>query len=119
MKFMLIIDTPSEEITVVTQDGGIACIRYAEPCSETPLRVATTDYYQTRITQLEDPTADNVWELLAEGKMYANDWNKEYNSLELIQDALNWLCLGEENWEICDNLFPEIFNPELVEPDIT
>jgi len=112
MKFRVILDTENEELTVITEDGGVVCIRSAEMC-DTVLRLATTDYYQTRITALKDATPENMWDLLSEGKMYTEDWtDKEYNNLDLIQDALNRLCPTEKRWEICDKLFSDLFDPE-------
>jgi hypothetical protein len=110
MKFRVILDTENEELTVITEDGGVACIRSAEMC-DTALRLATTDYYQTRMTALKDATPNNMWDLLSEGNMYAKDWaDKEYNNLDLIQDALHWLCPTEKKWEMCDKIFSHFFD---------
>lgn len=108
MKFSLILN--SEEITVITEDGGIACIREAEDMSPDEPRESVTDYYQMRLTDVPASEADGLFEHLAEGKIYCKDWvNAKYNSLEVIEDALSWLCVGESNWELVDNLFPQFF----------
>jgi hypothetical protein len=96
-----------DEVIVITSDGGVACIRQAEPFDDTP-RVATTDYYQTRLTDI--PLVDDVWTELAEGKMYAEDWEtREFNDLALVFDALQWLGVGETDWLLVkEPLFPHI-----------
>lgn len=107
MKFRLIFET--DEITILTEDGGIACIREAEAMSPDEPRIAVTDYYQMRITDVPLCT-DNLFEYLAEGKMYHKDWpDTPYNNVLAIQDALAWLCLGETNWEVSDEIFPQFF----------
>ncbi len=108
MKFSLIID--HEETTVITEDGGIACIRIAENLSDDEVRTSVTDYYQSRLTEVPDEDADELFAHLAEGKMYCKDWEEaKYNSLEVIQDALEWLCVGEKDWELTEELFPQFF----------
>lgn len=103
MKYRLVVE--SDEITVIVEDGGIACIRKAEPIDNEP-RTAVTDYYHTRIKSI-DPK-DNLFEQLAEGDMSCKDWPTErFNSLEVIQDALEWLAVGNTDWEQDNNLFLE------------
>ena len=36
MKFRLLLDTSEPEITIVTEDGGIACIRQADDMGPSP-----------------------------------------------------------------------------------
>lgn len=110
MKVRLIIE--NDEVIIITEDGGIACIREAEPlegiCDN---RIATTDYYQNRL-HAEPMTQDNVFEVLAEGKMYYNDWDKHpYNSWVNILDAIQWLVSSTEPEDIVfDNtLFKDLF----------
>lgn len=112
MKFRVIFDP--QEITVITEDGGIVCIREADAISSDEPRIAVTDYYQMKLTDpLCSGDSDNLFECLAEGVMYHNDWpNTQYNSLTVIQDALDWLCVGQEEWEICNDLFPQFFGTE-------
>ena len=93
MKFRLLIDESEKEITVLTEDGGIACIREADD-----------------ITELESATPENLFDLLGDGKMSCDDWaDEQYNSLILIQDALTWLSPSEVEWNLCDSIFTELF----------
>ncbi len=108
MKFRLILD--DKEILVITEDGGIVCIREAESSSNI---TAITDYYQTRLTE-KGITSDNVFEILSEGKMYCKDWEiYKFNNINLIQNALSWLnpTEPESNWELVDDIFTDIFGP--------
>lgn len=110
MKFRLLIDESEKEITVLTEDGGIACIREADDISPNEPRIATTEYYHTRITELESATPENLFDLLGDGKMSCDDWaDEQYNSLILIQDALTWLSPSEVEWNLCDSIFTELF----------
>jgi len=110
MKYRLI-ETP-DELTVVTEDGGIVCIREAEPITDGEPRIATTDYYESRITDLDlSALSDEVdiWALLAEGKMYWNDWVEDtYNSEIVINDALAWLTSDTVDFERDDTLFSHL-----------
>jgi hypothetical protein len=108
MQYRIITET--DEIIILTEDGGIALIREAADISDDQPRTAVTDYYHSRITEYEEVDADNVFELLAEGDMSAKDWQTTvFNSDETINDALNWLCLRQKEWSPCNNLFAEIF----------
>lgn len=108
MKFRLIQLT--NEIVVVTECGGVATIAQPERCNEDDNRTAITDYFCLRITDLKNPTKDNVWDLLAEGKAQYNEWtHHKYNDIELINDALKWLNPCEKHWELVGDLFTEIF----------
>lgn len=110
MKFRLLVDENEKELTVLTEDGGIACIREADDISPNEPRIATTDYYHIRITELESATPENLFDLLGEGMMSCNDWaDDQYNSLILIQDALSWLSPTEVEWNLCDSIFSEFF----------
>ncbi len=107
MKFRIILE--EGELTVITQDGGIACMREAEPV-DTPI-VAVTDYYYDKLTDTTI-TKDNVFEVLAEGKMVCSDWTiLKFNNPVLVTDALSWLNPEIKDWELVDDLFVEIFGP--------
>jgi hypothetical protein len=111
VKFRLIIE--SDEITVITENGGVACIREAADLSKDEPRIAVTDYYQSRLTDDESINADNVFECLAEGKMYCNDWAVvPFNSMTAVEDALAWLCPDITEWEITNDLFTHLFDGE-------
>ncbi|HMW11076.1 MAG TPA: hypothetical protein PJ987_11600 [Bacteroidia bacterium] len=60
-----------------------------------------TDYYQNRITP--ETTLDNIWDELAEGKMYGKGWDGSEAELiteandTLVDDMIAWLfCATEE-----------------------
>lgn len=109
MKFRVIIE--KDELTVITEDGGISCIREAEPVFEDEPRTAVTDYYYKKLTE-EGINRDNVFEVLAEGSMQANDWpDTSFNDLDLVKDALRWLNPYVFRWELVDDLFVDIFGP--------
>jgi len=93
MKYRVIKD--GDEITVITEDGGIACIREVDELDEGDGRQAVTDCYQSRFDNkiLE---SGNIWEILGEGKMYCEDWQTPFDNPDHIQDALEWLCMGCE-----------------------
>lgn len=87
-------------IHVIMQDGGVAS-------AYNPDTYYRTDYYQDRITP--DVTLDTIWDTLAEGKMYNNDWDgsneerplineaTEAEQNQLIDDMIGWLfCATEE-----------------------
>ena len=101
MKFKLI-HSVDYEMTIVTEDGGVASIRYMHEED----RWATTDYYQSRITN--EKNWDDVWKNLSEGKMYYNDWEKIISIDVVINDALSWLCPTESQWENDPNIFPHL-----------
>ena len=118
MKFRLIIK--NDEVTVITEDGGVACIREAEDLSKDEPRIAVTDYYQSRLTDDESINADNVFECLAEGKMYCNDWEVvPFNSMTAVEDALAWLCPHITQWEITNDLFSHLFDGEQAQEEHT
>lgn len=108
MKFRVI---PNQDfIIIITEDGGVACIDEAEDISDDEPRTAKTEFYQSRFTNIEGVTSENVFSLLSEGKMYITDWDTaHFHSQETITDALNWLCVGETEWTKCDDLFLDIF----------
>lgn len=98
------------EITIITENGGVACIRESGYSLDDEPRVAVTDLYQMRLNDDPSITADNVFDVLAEGKMYCTDSaTAKYNSLEAIEDALGWLVLGEKNWELSNSIFLDLF----------
>ena len=104
MKYRLI-ETPGDSIVVILEDGGIADIHYAEPHEDSPNRKSVTEYYQTRFTQEDLDSEDELWEILGEGKMYYEEWDTPYNNPEHITDALNWLAVGE-TFELDESIWP-------------
>ena len=101
-----------DELTIITQDGGVACIRRTFPCDQFP-RIAATDYYQMSLSDVDMSKINDdhpIWEALAEGKMYYNDWeDSEWDSPELVNDALEWLGTNPNNAVQNNTLFMGVF----------
>lgn len=95
----------SEEITVLVDDGGVACIRDTDDNGEG--RKSTTDYYQDRITQEMLDEELNVWEEVGEGKMYWNDWKTDKDDPAHVQEALEWLVAGETEFVVNEDIWPD------------
>lgn len=98
MKFRL--EQTSEELLVIMEDGGIACIRDADALEYKSI----IDLYQDRFDQ-EMIDNQTLWEELGEGKMYVEESPYEANDIRNIQFALEWLSVGDtyeydpEIWE--------------------
>ena len=108
MKFRIIQEP--DELTIVTEKGGVVCIRSAEPVNNIP-RTAATDYYHKVISE-DGMNSNNVFEKLAEGDMESTDWSSEkFNSVVVIHDALFWLDPEQEEWLLVDDLFTDILGP--------
>jgi hypothetical protein len=105
MKYRLI-ETKGDSITVILEDGGIADIHYAEPYDDAPNRKSVTEYYQTRFTQEDLESDEELWTILGEGKMYYNEWTTDYDDPAHVQDALNWLAV-EETFELDESIWPD------------
>jgi hypothetical protein len=76
----------SNDITIRTDDGGVATIHHNE------------DHFVTTYYQSRDSDFEVDWDELAEGKAYHKDWDKDkYDSIddEMIEDALRWLVVGD------------------------
>jgi len=112
MKVQLIIE--SDELTIITENGGIACSREAEPLSETEPRVSTVDLYEMPLTEIDvESLTDehNVWCALGEGNMYYEDFEKQkFNSYNVITFMLEWLGVAYDDCEFTsEDLFLEHF----------
>lgn len=81
-----------DEITVITEDGGIACIRDVDNGDEGAQSV--TDYYQDRFDQVILDN-DTIWDTVGQGKMYCEDWTTPFDDPAHVQDALQWLSVGD------------------------
>lgn len=104
MKYRII--TEPDEITIITGNGGIVCVREAESIDTEP-REAVTDYYHMKLTEID--TTNDIWEELAEGTIYCNDWETaKFNSDEVVKDALNWLVPNETEFTRDDSLFTNL-----------
>ena len=104
MKFRIIKDHKEPEMTVIIENGGIACIRQS---SDEELE-SITDYYHDPINR-DECNSDNVYEILAEGKMSVKEWKTERWDSDIVKnDALSWLAPHETVWEECNDLFVDI-----------
>lgn len=104
----------SDEVTIVCEDGGVACIRKADDLDKNTPRIATTDYYQSRLTSIDpDELTEerDVWARLGEGNMFYEDWDeKPFNSFYLICEALVWLGHNPADCVVVkEELFPQHF----------
>lgn len=88
----------SNGITVIMEDGGIASAYNPDG------KYYRTDYYQNRITA--ETVFDNIWDELAEGKMYAIGWDGSEAELiteannTLVDDMIDWLYISTSEFEI-------------------
>ena len=88
----------SNEITVIMEDGGIASAYNPDG------KYYRTDYYQNRITT--ETVIDNIWDELAEGKMYFKLWDGYEAELiteandTLVDDMIDWLYVSTGEFEI-------------------
>ncbi|MEY4572165.1 MAG: hypothetical protein RLZ10_1391 [Bacteroidota bacterium] len=92
-----VISDSDTEMMVIVQDGGIAT------CHHNGNHIIT-EYYQDRIDR-ENVGKEEFWDILAEGKMYVNDWeDKQTWDDEVVQDILGWLYCSTEEVEFvkCD-----------------
>lgn len=109
MKYRLF-EESNEEIIVIMEDGGIACISKVEECEPGDGRIAITEYYKERINNDTDP--DDVFGELGEGASFYNEWTKaqcnDHCDPRLIQNALEWLAAGE-TFERDDSIWTNIF----------
>jgi len=85
--------TPND-VVVITPDGGIATITFEEN--------TYTTYYQTRLVRLASTNepivlTEDDWEILGEGKSYHKDWDESSLTMDMIKDAVTWLCFGVAN----------------------
>jgi len=76
----------SDDITIRTDDGGVASIHHNE------------DHFVTTYYQSRDSNKEVDWQNLADGKAYFKDWDKDKDDGiddEMIEDALRWLVVGD------------------------
>lgn len=95
-----------DEIIVLLEDGGIACIREIGELDRDDGRQSTSDYYQTRMVQ-DMLDTDSVWDDVGEGKMYWEDWSTVFTNPKHVQHALEWLCVGDVEFIRDDSLWPD------------
>lgn len=110
-KYRVIHDDVEKEIIVITEDGGVACIREADDISESEPRISVTDYYLINLNHVPQDDKENLWDNLGLGEIYHNDWpDTPYHAQVAIDDAINWLSPYHQAWERCDDLFPHLFD---------
>lgn len=100
MKYRVIKDSDTLNITIIVEDGGIASTYH----NGTNI---LTEYFGDR---LDDINGDDVWNELSNGEMYIKDWD-EYTPTEeeLIADALDWLvCPPPDKWELDNSIYSHI-----------
>lgn len=87
------------DITILTQDGGIATIHKVEDGENEWGRYIST-YYQDRC----DATfGEEMWDRLWDSKVYFKDWsNKTDIDQQMIDDALEWLNVFCHDFEQVD-----------------
>jgi len=79
-----VIPTDETEMMVIVQDGGIAT------CNHNGSHILT-EYYQNRIEK-DDVGNEELWDILADGKVYCKDWEEKQTwDEEVVEDMLNWL----------------------------
>lgn len=107
----------SDEIIIVLENGGVACIREAEPIDDNTPRIATTDYYELTVLDVDtslicetDEESVNIWNLLAEGNIYYEDWAEDkFDREKLLHDAIENLGFSPEDCVVVEEpLFPSI-----------
>jgi hypothetical protein len=94
-------------IIIITEDGGLAEIHYAEELDEGDGRQSTTEYYQNRFTEEDLLSTESIWDILGEGKAYYNDWTTPFDDPNHIIDALNWLAI-DESYQEDNSIWPNI-----------
>ena len=71
------------EAVILLEDGGIAEVH------NNGIHIVTT-YYQDRVESYDQDNLDRI----SEGKTYCKDWEQKFLiDDEVIEDALNWLCM--------------------------
>lgn len=82
-KHTFILNRGHEDNDLFAPDGGVAVIRFNG-------EMMLTDYYEDRIKSTWDQ--EDIWENLAEGKMFCKEWPGKYElTAEMLDDAVEWL----------------------------
>lgn len=89
MRYAKIISDNGTEATVLTEDGGVASIHHNGVCT-------ITTYYKQRVDYFDDT---EMWEKLSSSKQQVKEWRGRHEiSIDMIIDALEWLCPSERDW---------------------
>lgn len=95
-----IIKTNDDIIDLIVEDGGVATLHHNG-------KHFVITCYQKRLTEC-DPTADSIWDELAEGKVYVEEWeDRDPSEEEFESSALEWLVFPApiEGFERDDSIF--------------
>lgn len=90
-----------DEADIFMEDGGAATLHWTGE-----YMLAT--YYQDRMKPEDVPEGESIWDILAEGKAYCNEYqNDDEVTDEMILEAISWLGGTVENG------FEREFNPRI------
>ncbi len=88
VKFLAIVpcNGQKDEITIICEDGGVGSAYHNG-------EHIVVEHYQDRITP--DTNLDDMWDILAEGKLYLGDYEgvDEVND-EIINDIMDWMYMA-------------------------
>lgn len=83
-----------EDNDLYAPDGGVAVIRFNG-------EIMLTDYYRAKIDLSWD--VDDIWENLAEDRMYCKEWpDEEELTKEMIDDAIDWLGFNPDECNVIE-----------------
>ena len=100
MKYRVIKNSDTLNLTIVVEDGGIAS---AYDSGDEVI----TEYYGHRLDEID---GEDVWNELSNGKMYIKGWEDHRpTEEELIADALDWLVFpAPKKWELDNNIYSHL-----------
>jgi len=107
MKYNVIQHGAIDNITIVTEDGGVAAFYHGS-------QGYVTDYYHARLThnQVQHGLSRGgyVWDELSAFEVSYKEWDGDPAVTEVIADALQWLMLPApaEGWAYDETLFAHI-----------
>jgi len=97
-----------DSVAVILEDGGFGEVHYAEPTYDNCSRLSTTEYCKTRFTQADIDNEDTpIYEILAEGDMYYNDWVTPFTDPTHVQYILQWLA-PECSYQLDETIWPDL-----------
>lgn len=108
MKYRVIQHDAIDNITIVTEDGGVAAFYHGS-------QGYVTDYYHARLThnQVQHGLSRGgyVWDELSQFEISYTEWGGDPAVSEIIADALQWLVFpapDDEGWVYDGTLFADI-----------
>jgi len=103
MKYRLIEEI--DEITIITELGGIVCVRETE---DQDGRIATADYYHLSLLEI-DVEKQEIWNQLSEGTIDCIDYTiTPFDHYSVIDEALEWLCPNVTKFELDNSIFSNV-----------